>query len=130
MPPCVLLVPCRCSEPFATLELLGLSINGCPGSALDLSSGQKLLLSNTHLKGSNAKELAEDGGAALLKEIKEVSCIERYCQAVWLDALLLLAMHTKAPAMSLATQQMPIQPKVREHPALVRMSNEYMLILS
>jgi hypothetical protein len=94
------------------LELLGLSINGCPGSALDLSSGQKLLLSNTHLKGSNAKELAEDGGAALLKEIKEVTC-KRYRHAVWLGALLLLlAMQFKAAAMSPATQQMPIQPKI------------------
>jgi hypothetical protein len=75
----LLLVPCRCSEPFAALELLGLSINGCPSSALVLSSGQKLLLSNTHLKGSNAEDLAEDGGAALLKEINEVTCTTRRC---------------------------------------------------
>jgi hypothetical protein len=60
-----------CSEPFASLDLLGLSITGCPSSALSLTSGKRLLLSNTHLKGSNAKELAEDGGAALLAGIIE-----------------------------------------------------------
>lgn len=72
----LLLCPCY-SEPFAALDLLGLSINGCPTSALALRSGRRLLLSNTHLKGSNAKDLAEDGGAALLAEIDEARHIFR-----------------------------------------------------
>ncbi|KAF6262549.1 hypothetical protein COO60DRAFT_1624944, partial [Scenedesmus sp. NREL 46B-D3] len=84
------LLPVRCSaladgsfiansEPFAALDLLGLSINGCPTSALALRSGRRLLLSNTHLKGSNAKDLAEDGGAALLAEIDEVMLVSSAC---------------------------------------------------
>ncbi|WIA29338.1 hypothetical protein OEZ86_011843 [Tetradesmus obliquus] len=84
------LLPVRCSalrngslitnsESFSSLDLLGLSISGCPGTALDLSGGKRLLLSNTHLKGSNAEDLAEDGGAALLREIDEVTFVNSAC---------------------------------------------------
>ncbi|WIA09253.1 hypothetical protein OEZ85_008661 [Tetradesmus obliquus] len=84
------LLPVRCSalrngsfitnsESFSSLDLLGMSINGCPSTALDLSGGKRLLLSNTHLKGSNAKDLAEDGGAALLREIDEVTFVNSAC---------------------------------------------------
>uniref|UniRef100_A0A383VBF3 Right handed beta helix domain-containing protein n=1 Tax=Tetradesmus obliquus TaxID=3088 RepID=A0A383VBF3_TETOB len=84
------LLPVRCSalqngsfiinsESFSSLDLLGLSINGCPSTALDLSGGRRLLLSNTHLKGSNAEGLAEDGGAALLREIDEVTFVNSAC---------------------------------------------------
>ncbi|WIA09260.1 hypothetical protein OEZ85_008668 [Tetradesmus obliquus] len=84
------LLPVRCSalrngslitnsEAFSSLDLLGLSISGCPGTALDLSGGKRLLLSNTHLKGSNAEDLAEDGGAALLREVDEVTFVNSAC---------------------------------------------------
>jgi hypothetical protein len=67
----LLLLLYSCSAPFASLDLLGLSINGCPTTSLELDTGKRLLLSNTHLKGSNAKELALYGGAALLNRIDQ-----------------------------------------------------------
>lgn len=85
---------------FTSIEVHGLSIQDCPGTAINLARGSKLLISDSQLMSNNRKGLAQDGGGAVrLTDIGQVCNAAApplsLCMGVSLDDvnLALLASH-------------------------------------
>uniref|UniRef100_A0A383W6K3 Right handed beta helix domain-containing protein n=1 Tax=Tetradesmus obliquus TaxID=3088 RepID=A0A383W6K3_TETOB len=57
----------------ASVQLLGLAISGCPGTAVVINGSNELLLRDVELQQSNHKQQQSYGGALLVSNVKQVA---------------------------------------------------------
>jgi hypothetical protein len=62
-------LPCRDAS---TVQLLGLAISGCPGTAVTVEGSSELLLQDVVLQQNNHKQQQDYGGALLISNVKQV----------------------------------------------------------